>query len=158
VIRAFAVIAGVAATTSALAAEAQEALYGSCFAATYNAAHLAGHPGQRVAAMSVGFQGFAGSLLASVSYRLRYGTKFGFSGDCAPQEGGFVCQSCGSDRCTSSTQNFTIGWSGADTLELINDATGLFAENPAGGRDRLAAGGTHGRFSLTRAANEICAP
>jgi hypothetical protein len=69
VIRVLTLIAGVT-VSPALSAEGQETLYGSCFTATYNTAHLASHPGQRVAAISMGLQGFAGSLLASVSYRL----------------------------------------------------------------------------------------
>jgi hypothetical protein len=107
--------------------------------------------------LSVGLQEFRGFALASVLLPARYGPSSAFRA-IAPLRKAVLSAICGSDRCTDSTQTFRIGWSGGDTLELINDATGLFAENPAGGRDRLAAGGPHGRFSLTRAANDICAP
>src|SRR4249920_1453408 len=58
------------------AAEDAKTLYDQCFTRTYDAAHLAAHPGQRVTAMSIQFQQFEDDLLASVIYTLRFGTKF----------------------------------------------------------------------------------
>src|SRR3712207_7258731 len=73
---------------------------------SYDAAYLARHWGQRISAISVQFQGFEDSLLASVTYGLRYGTKFGFSGECREAiEGGFLCQACRSEEHTSELQS-----------------------------------------------------
>ena len=133
-------------------AEDAKTLYDQCFTRTYDAAHLAAHPGQRVAAMSVQFQQFEDDLLASVIYTLRYGTKFGFSGACYVKvEGGFLCDACVNDSCESRGEKFKILWSGGDTVRLVNDSTGMLAENAQGGRDYLAAGGEHGEFVLRRA-------
>jgi hypothetical protein len=132
------------------------ALYEMCFAGRFDRSH----PGQRLGTMSVYFQGLAGSLLTSVQYRLRYGTKFGFSGECgADPRGGFLCNACGGgvESCQENGETFRIVWLGGDDLELINDTTGLFAENPAGGRDRLAAGGGNRSFTLKRAGAADCA-
>jgi hypothetical protein len=140
-------------------AQDSAALAHTCFTRTYDAAHLAAHPGQRIAAIAVAFQGFEDSLLASVVYTLRYGPKFGFSGDCyRPAEGGYLCQACGTtDSCQGNGESFKILWSGNDEVQLVNDTTGLFAENADGGRDRLAAGGEHRLFVLKRAPAEECA-
>ncbi|MBA3516162.1 MAG: hypothetical protein H0T75_00550 [Rhizobiales bacterium] len=139
------------------AAQDRAALYGACFVGTYNPA--AGAQGsRRVAAMAVQFQGFENSLLAAVQYRLRFGTKFGFSGECAVDiEGGFQCEACGNDRCGGGGESFKILWPGGDRITLANDATGLLAENAAGGRDRLPPGGANGSFELKRGAPGDCA-
>ena len=134
------------------------ALYGKCFSRTYDAAHLAQHPGQRVTAMSVQFQEFEDDLLVSVVYTLRYGTKFGFSGACYTKvEGGVRCDACVNDSCESSGERFKILWSGADSVRLVNDETGMLAKNAEGGRDYLAADGEHGEFLLRPGTAEDCA-
>jgi hypothetical protein len=139
-------------------AQDSAALVDTCFARTYDAAHLARHPHQRVAAISVAFQTFEDSLLAGVIYKLRFGPRFSFSGDCyRPAEGGFLCEACGNDSCEGSGESFKILWSGGDEVQLVNDTTGLFAENAEGGRDRLAPGGEHRLFALKRAPAEECA-
>jgi hypothetical protein len=152
-------LAGVALAASAIGAAAEDpkTLYDQCFTRTYDAAHLAAHPGQRVVAMSVQFQQFEDDLLASVVYTLRYGTKFGFSGACYVKvEGGFSCDACVNDSCESRGEKFKILWAGGDTVRLVNDSTGMLAENQQGGRDYLAAGGEHGEFVLHRAAPADC--
>jgi hypothetical protein len=133
-------------------------LYDKCFSRTYNAAHLAKHPGQRVIAISAQFQEFEGDLLASVIYKLRYGTKFGFSGACYVKiEGGYACDACVNDSCESNGEKFKILWSGGNTVRLVNDQTGMLAENAEGGRDYLAAGGELAEFVLRRGTDKNCA-
>ena len=140
------------------AGQDRTALYGTCFAQRYDPAYLARDRGQRVSAIAVQFQGFEDSLLASVTYALRYGTKFGFSGECrTPIEGGFLCEACGSDVCEGTGETFKVLWSGGDSLTIVNDSTGFFARNAAGGRDRVAPGGAHAAFELKRVAAEDCA-
>lgn len=140
------------------AAQDRATLFGTCFVGNYDAASLARRSGHRVAAMSVQFQGLDGSLLAGAQYRLRFGTKFGFSGDCAVEvEGGFQCEACGNDGCNGDGESFKILWPGGDTITLVNNATGILAENPAGGRDRLPPGGANGSFELKRGAPGDCA-
>jgi hypothetical protein len=153
----FAVAALTASVTQAASQDAS-ALYDTCFARTYDAAHLAAHPGQRLTAISVNFQVFEDDLLASVIYTLRYGTKFGFSGACYVKiEGGFLCDACVNDSCETSGEHFVVLWSGGDSVKLVNDLTGMLAKNAEGGRDYLPAGGEHGEFALRRAAPEACA-
>jgi hypothetical protein len=145
-------------TSGPTVAQDSAALVDTCFARTYDAAHLARHPHQRVAAISVAFQTFEDSLLAGVIYKLRFGPRFSFSGDCyRPAEGGFLCEACGNDSCEGNGESFKILWSGGDEVQLVNDTTGLFAENAEGGRDRLAPGGEHRLFALKRAPAEECA-
>jgi hypothetical protein len=133
-------------------------LYDKCFTRTYSAEHLAKHPGQRVSAISINFQSFEDDLLASVVYTLRYGTKFGFSGACYIKiEGGFSCEGCVNDSCESNGEKFKILWSGGDTVRLVNEETGMLAENAEGGRDYLAAGGEHAEFVLRAGSPEDCA-
>jgi hypothetical protein len=140
------------------AAQDSASLYNTCFARTYDAAHLASHPEQRVAAITVYFQNFADTLLAAVSYTLRYGPKYGFSGDCHQSiGGGFVCQACATDSCSAEGESFKIFWSGGDSLELVNDTTGVVGENPDGGRDYLRAGGEPEAFIMRRGSSADCA-
>jgi hypothetical protein len=147
-----------AASLGPAAPQDASALYDTCFTRTYDFAHLAGHPGQRVAEMSVYFQEFEDDLLASVIYTLRFGTRFGFSGACYVKiENGFACEACVNDSCESSGELFQVLWSGGDTVRLVNNLTGMLAANAAGGRDYLAAGGEHGEFLLRRGAAEDCA-
>jgi hypothetical protein len=140
------------------AAHDPASLYDACFARTYDAAHLARHPEQRVSAITVYFQNFADTLLAAVSYTLRYGPRFGFSGDCHEGiEGGFVCQACASDSCANEGESFRILWPGGDSIELLNDTTGVVGENPDGGRDYLRAGGEPEAFVMRRGSSADCA-
>jgi hypothetical protein len=132
-------------------------LYDTCFVRVYDAKHLALHPGQRVAAIRVLFQGFADDLLASVSYSLRHGGDFGFSGDCHERiEGGFFCRACSNDSCDAGAESFRILWEGGEEVTLANDMTGVVGENAAGGRDYLQARGEHAAFVLRRGAIERC--
>ena len=150
-------VAGTA-TTSAPAQDRAE-LVGACFVRVYDRAHMTSHPGQRVAAISVQFQSFDENLLAGLSYKLRYGPKFGVSGDCHQEiEGGYLCASCGSvGSCQGQGETFKILWSGGETIRLVNDTTGIVAENAEGGRDRIKADGEHREFVLNRAKPEDCA-
>lgn len=146
--------AGVVATQAA----ASEGLSGSCFAQRYDPGSLAVHPGQRVAAISVQFNDFAGALLASVVWTLRYGTTFGFSGDCeAAGDGVFNCTSCTNGHCADGAEMFTLWWRGGDRIEIVNDATGMLAGNGAGGRDYLIPLGQQNSFELTRGSAADCA-
>ena len=134
------------------------ALYDTCFSRTYDAAHLAAasRPARHRDVRAV--PDFEDDLLASVVYTLRYGTKFGFSGACYVKiEGGFRCDACVNDSCESSGEKFKVLWSGGDSVRLVNDETGMLAENAEGGRDYLAAGGEHGEFVLRRGSAEDCA-
>ena len=137
----------------------QSGLYGSCFSRTYDRQYLAAHPGQRVESIAVQFYGLEGSLLASVAYRLRYGTKFAFSSDCqGNSEGGFVCTTCtGGDCGADRSEVFSIAWPGGDGLHLVNDATGLLGGNPAGGRDYIISLGEQRAFALERSEPADCA-
>jgi hypothetical protein len=142
----------------AIAAEDVSSLYGSCLARAYDRPYLAAHPAQRVAAISVQFHGFNGALLASVAWRLRYGTKFGLSSDCnLIVEGGFICTGCTNGECRSGGETFTIGWEGGDSLNIRNEATGMLAGNGAGGRDYLISFGEHSAFALERGSAGDCA-
>jgi hypothetical protein len=146
-----------AGSVASAAPEDLSVLYDKCFTRAYDAAHLAGHPGQRVTKMSVQFQEFEGDLLASVIYTLRYGTKFGFSGACYVKiEGGYSCDACVNDTCESNGEKFKILWSGGETIRLVNEETGMLAKNAEGGRDYLSAGGEHGEFILRRGRAEDC--
>lgn len=141
-------------------APAQDAaeLYETCFERIYGAEHLAAHPNQRVVSMAVHFQTFEDDLLASVIYRLRFGTEFGFSGACYEKiEGGFLCEACANDHCEASGEQFKIMWSGGDSVKLVNDLTGMLAKNGSGGRDYLATGDEHAEFLLYRGSTEDCA-
>lgn len=134
------------------AALESSALYNSCF----TSGDSGGEPGGRVSAMSVAFQGLDDQLLASVVYRLRYGTRFGFSGDCMVMvDGGFLCNACSND-CATSSEHFQILWSGGDRLRLMNDLTGVLGVNPEGGRDYLVARGPDVAFDLRRGAPADC--
>ena len=144
---------------SALGARAADisSLYGKCFAQSFAQPHLALHPGQRVAAMAVQFQGFEGNLLASVFYSLRYGPGFGLSADCYVRiEGGLACTACTMDSCEAGGESFKLYWSGEDIVQIVNDTTGMLAENPDGGRDYLRAGGGDSLFVLPKAAAGTC--
>ena len=147
--------------TPALAQEAAGgpgALYETCFVRTYDPTYLENNPGQRVAAISVYFQNFADTLLAGVSYRLRYGPKYGFSGDCHDAiDGGFSCEACASDSCDVNGESFKIFWPGGDSIQLVNDSTGVVAENADGGRDYLRAGNENRVFVMQRGTLADCA-
>jgi hypothetical protein len=133
-------------------------LFDTCFARNYSASQLSAHPGQRVRTMSVLFQSFEGDLLASVVYRVRFGTRFGFGGACSKAiSGGFECDACVNNGCDQDGERFKILWSGGDTIRLVNDETGLLAKNAAGGRDYLMSGGEPREFVLSRAALTACA-
>src|SRR5262249_13020559 len=116
------------------ASDDQSTLYDTCFAKDFSAAELAAHPGQRVSAMSVVFQSCEGELLASVVYKVRYGTRFGFGGACSTKiEGGFQCSACVNNSCGSNDERFKILWSGGDAVRVVNDDTGMLAKNAQGG-------------------------
>jgi hypothetical protein len=131
-------------------------LYDTCFSRSYAPGDLAAHPGRRVSAMSVAFHAFDQQLLASVIYTLRYGTRFGFSGECLVKvDGGYLCDACAND-CATSSEHFTILWSGGDRVTLVNDLTGMLAKNREGGSDYLMAGGGDAEFQLRRGSSKAC--
>ena len=100
------VAAGLAAALALSAApafaQAASDLFGTCFVRqSPNAA-----PAYRVASIAVLFQGFGDDLLASVAYRLRYGTAFGISGDCSePADGGYLCHACANSDCAGGGES-----------------------------------------------------
>jgi hypothetical protein len=153
------VAAFLAAPASAETAGEASGLNGSCFAQNFDRRYLAQHPRQRVAAIAVQFHGFDGSLLASVAYRLRYGTKFAFSSDCrAVAEGYFLCAGCTNGNCgAEGGEKFAIAWPGGDGLELDNDLSGLLGGNSAGGRDYLISLREQSAFLLERGEPADCA-
>jgi hypothetical protein len=158
-VRNFLLPAGIVAGMVAGAASAADtpSLADTCFTASYDADHLATHPGQRVAKISANFQEFDKSLLISVIYKLRFGTAFGFSGACYTKtKVGFLCEACVNDNCQTSGGQFEVRWPGGDTVRIVNDLTGLLAKNAAGGRDYLAAGGADSEFVLRRASSNAC--
>jgi hypothetical protein len=139
------------------AAQDQAALYGACFARSYDETHLAAHPEQRVAALAVFFQEYEDNLWAGASYMLRDGGRYFFSGDCFERiDGGFLCHVCANDSCDETGETFKVLWTGGETLDLVNDTTGVRAESLDGKRDQLAAGGEDGTFRLSPAAREAC--
>lgn len=146
-----------AALTAAAPAHAQDAaaLYDTCFVRTYDAAHMAARPGQRVVRVQAFFQEYEGSLWAAVYYTtLPEGGKFGLSGDCGEETaGGFLCRVCANDSCDHSGEMFRIGWPGGASLDLINDATGVTGVSAQDLRDKLAPGGEHTTFRLERASD-----
>lgn len=140
-----------------VAAQDAGSLAESCFVQTYDQAELEAHPELRVKTINVYFQDLAGTLLASVTYTLRFGAKFGFSGDCEQTGGGFVCRACANDSCARDSQSFRILWPGGESIELVNDETGIVAENADGGRDYLLAGGGGNSFVMMRGPLAECA-
>jgi hypothetical protein len=152
------VAAGLAAALALSAApafaQAASDLFGTCFVRqSPNAA-----PTYRVASIAVLFQGFGEDLLASVAYRLRFGTAFGISGDCSePAAGGYLCHACANSDCAGGEESFRVLWRGGETVTLVNDRTGMLGTNSAGGRDYLWAGGRTRAFVLDRAAVDDCA-
>lgn len=129
------------------------ALFQTCFARVYDRRIS----DRRVTRIAVYFQGFKESLLSGVVYRLRYGTKFGFSGECSERTaGGFLCQACDIDNCDNATESFKILWSGGEEVQLVGQGVGILGENEQGGRDRIATFGQRRAFLLTRAEREDC--
>jgi hypothetical protein len=130
-------------------------LYDTCFVRTYDAAHMQAHPDQRVVEMQAFFQEYEDGLWAGIYYTvLPSGTKFALSGDCSgAAEGGFLCHVCANDLCDRTGETFKVIWAGGDTLDIVNDATGVTGQDAGGARDDLEPGGEHGRFQLDRAAD-----
>jgi hypothetical protein len=138
-------------------AEAQDArdLVETCFTRTYDAEHMKNHPDQRVVQVQAAFQDFGGNLWAGIYYTLLPGgKKFGLSGDCHEAiAGGFLCRVCANDSCEETGETFKILWDGGDSLDFINDETGVTGADSAGGRERLAPGGANQLFRLERASD-----
>jgi hypothetical protein len=139
-------------------AEDAKALDGACFSRADDTAGLRENPGYRVRAVSVHLQEFQGGLLAGVSYRLRYGPEFGFSGDCSKTaEGSYRCTSCPGQSCKDEQDIFSIVLYDDNTLQLVGEKPSLIAKNPQGGRDRLRLANEPPAFVLERAASPDCA-
>ena len=132
----------------------------ACFARTYDTAHLAKHPRQKVTAISVEFIEFEDSVVARLGFTLReFAGDFGYSGDCYRDiKGGASCEGCAGDSCESNGESFKILLKGSDSIEVVNDTTGLTladaADLPA--TVRLAADEEHKVFSLTRVDRSVC--
>lgn len=131
--------------------------YESCFVRSYDAAHLAKHPGQRVSAMQVEILQWEDNAYARITYALRGGANFRTGGDCYDAiAGGYLCHRCKDESCDTGEQNFKLMLKSKDAIQIVNDTTGLTAENEGGGIDNLEAGGEHGAFALARTAFSVC--
>jgi hypothetical protein len=67
--------------------------------------------------------------------------------------GGFLCHVCANDLCDRTGETFKVMWTGGDTIDIVNDTTGVTGQDAEGERERLEAGGEHASFRLDRAAD-----
>ncbi len=127
---------------------AADALYGNCFAEIDARPAAPGAPRRLLQ-----FQGFGGGLLAGVVYKLRYGSTFGFSGDCStPTDGGFACSACTGEACGDRADAFAILWSGGESVAARQQG-----QRRAGGELRRRPGSLRrGVYVLKRVAPETC--
>lgn len=131
--------------------------YESCFARSYDAAHLDKHPGQRVGSIRVEIIQWEDNPFLRVSYVLRDGERYSLGGDCYdPIEGGYLCHRCKNDSCESGEQTFKVLLKSADSILIVNDTTGITGVNGDAATDTLEPGGEHGAFALTRTAYSAC--
>jgi len=131
--------------------------YESCFARTYDAAHLAKHRGQRVVAMKAEIIEWEANPFVRISYALREGGEYTVAGDCYNEiAGGYLCHLCVDESCETGEQTFKVMLKSRETITILNDTTGLTARSEGGGRDELAAGGEHAAFALARTDYSAC--
>jgi hypothetical protein len=130
--------------------------YESCFIRSYDDAHLAKHPGQRVSAMQAEIIEWEANPFVRITYAVRGGANFHVAGDCYDEiAGGYLCHLCKDDSCQSGEQTFKVLFKGKDSITIVNDTTGLTASNDSA-TDELSAGGEHGAFALSRTAYSVC--
>ena len=131
--------------------------YESCFIGSYDAAHLAKHPGQRVSAIQVEIIEWEANPFVRITYAVRGGANYSLAGDCYDEiDGGFLCHLCKDDSCETGEQAFKVLLKDKDSIAIVNDTTGLTGEDDSGATDQLEACGEHGAFALTRTAYSVC--
>lgn len=131
--------------------------YESCFIRSYDAAHLAKHPGQRVSAIQAEIIEWEANPFVRITYAVRGGANFSLAGDCYDEiEGGYLCHLCKDDSCQTGEQTFKVLLKDKDSITIVNDTTGLTGEDDNGAMDELSAGGEHGAFALDRTAYSVC--
>ena len=145
--------------SSALPAMALDAsdFYESCFIRSYDDAHLAKHPGQRVSAIQAEIIEWEANPFVRITYAVRGGANFHVAGDCYDEiAGGYLCHLCRDDSCQSGEQTFKVLFRDKDSITIVNDTTGVTAADDNGATDELSAGGEHGAFALSRVAYSVC--
>ena len=148
---------GVAVSTAPAAALDVSDFYESCFIRNYDAAHLAKHPEQRVAAMQVEIIEWETNPFVRIAYALRGGANYSLAGDCYDEiAGGFLCHLCVDESCETGEQTFKVMLKSRDAITIVNDTTGVTGEDESGATDHLEPGGEHGAFALTRTAYSVC--
>ena len=131
--------------------------YESCFIRSYDAAHLAKHPGQRVSAIQAEIIEWEANPFVRITYAVRGGANYRVAGDCYDEiEGGYLCHLCKDDSCQTGEQTFKVFLKNKDSITIVNDTTGLTGKDDNGATDELLAGGEHGAFALDRTAYSVC--
>jgi hypothetical protein len=145
--------------SSALPATALDVsdFYESCFIRSYDAAHLAKHPGQRVSAVQAEIIEWEANPFVRITYAVKGGANYRLAGDCYDEiAGGYLCHLCKDESCETGEQTFKILLKEKDSIDIINDTTGLTGEDESGATDELPSGGEHGAFALARTAYSVC--
>ena len=133
------------------------AFYDSCFVRTYDTAHLAKHPAQRVSAMKAEIIEWESNPFVRIAYTLRDGGKFSVGGDCYDAiEGGYLCHLCVDESCETGEQTFKVMLKGNDAISIVNDTTGVTAKSESDTTDELKPGGEHASFALARTDYSAC--
>lgn len=151
-------IAAIFALISPASAGTAQSLIDQCYARTYDAAHLAAHPGQAVTGMQVYFVEFEDAVVARISFATRDSDgRFSYAGDCYREiPGGLSCEGCVGDACESNGETFKVFPRGKDRIQIVNDTTGLSAETVDSVKFRLDAGGEHKDFVLDKVEPAVC--
>jgi hypothetical protein len=145
--------------SSALPATALDVsdFYESCFIRSYDAAHLARHPGQRVSAVQAEIIEWEANPFVRITYAVKGGANYRLAGDCYDEiAGGYLCHLCKDDGCETGEQTFKVLLKDKDSIDIVNDTTGLTGEDESGATDELPSGGEHGAFALARTAYSVC--
>ena len=131
--------------------------YESCFIRSYDDAHLAKHPGQRVSAIQAEIIEWEASPFVRITYAVRGGANFHVAGDCYDEiAGGYLCHLCNDESCETGEQTFKVLLKDKDSITIVNDTTGLTGADDNGATDELSPGGEHGAFALSRVAYSVC--
>ena len=137
-------------------ADGVRSLEDQCFARAYDAAHLAKHPNQAVTWIAVDFIGYEDGTVARVRFTTRQDPEvaYFYTADCGDAiPGGAHCGGCANDSCEDNGESFKILLHGKDSIDFVNDESGITAVN--GDEDKpleykLAPGGEHRVFVLDR--------
>ena len=121
--------------------------YESCFIRSYDAAHLAEHPGQRVSAMQAEIIEWEANPFVRITYAVRGGANYSLAGDCYDEiAGGYLCHLCEDDSCETGEQTFKVLLKDKDSITIVNDTTGLTGEDESGADGRACGGRRARRF------------